>query len=360
MHAPSTGGGRRTPTQRRGDPRGTPQQLAAQRTARRAAQRERAGAPDVHVEGGVRLQKVLAGAGLGSRRACETMIAAGRVAVDGTVVREAGVRIDPASAEVAVDGLPLQLDATRTYLAVNKARGVLSTMHDPAGRPSLEAYASSRGERLFHVGRLDADTEGLIILTNDGDLAHHLAHPSNQVPKTYLAEVRVDGPNVARDVGARLRAGVELDDGPARVDSFRLVDSVPGRAVVELVLHDGRKHVVRRLLAAVDLPVDRLVRTRIGPVHLGDMRPGSRRALNDLVQVLFTATPDLSAEFPAVAARAVGLGAVPLMCAVEIDVPGAMPRVVRLMALATTERSAEQVRHVYLRGAAALRRDIAQ
>lgn len=297
MPAPSTPG--RRPAGAAGRDQGGQRPDPAARTARRAAQRERAAAPDVHVEGGVRLQKVLAGAGLGSRRACEVMIADGRVAVDGTVVREAGVRVDPTACEVAVDGLPLQLDTTRTYLAVNKARGVLSTMHDPEGRPSLEHFAASRGERLFHVGRLDADTEGLIILTNDGDLAHRLAHPSHQVPKTYIAEVRVDGPNVAHDVGARLRAGVELDDGTASVDSFRLLDSVPGRAVVELVLHDGRKHVVRRMLAAVGLPVDRLVRTRIGPVHLGDMRPGSRRALNRLeVGMLRTAGSQDSERTP--------------------------------------------------------------
>jgi 23S rRNA pseudouridine2605 synthase len=229
----------------------------------------------------VRLQKVLAAAGLGSRRACEVMIGQGRISVDGTVVRELGVRIDPATAEVAVDGLPLQLDTSRIYLALNKPRGVLSTMHDPDGRPSLEQYTEGRRDRLFHVGRLDADTEGLLLLTNDGDLAHRLQHPSFEVAKTYLAEVRVDGNRgVPKGIGAQLRAGVELDDGVARADSFRLIDSVPGRAVVEVVVHEGRKHVVRRMLEAVGLPVDRLVRTQLGPVHLGDLRPGAKRALN--------------------------------------------------------------------------------
>ncbi|SDQ38998.1 pseudouridine synthase [Quadrisphaera sp. DSM 44207] len=231
---------------------------------------------DVHDPDGVRLQKVLAGAGLGSRRACEALIESGRVRVDGRAVRELGVRVDPGTAQVEVDGLLLQLDTSKVYLALNKPRGVVSTMRDEQGREDLSAFVADRPERLFHVGRLDTDTEGLILLTNDGDLAHRLQHPSFEVPRTYLAEVA--GP-VARDVGRRLRAGVELEDGEARADSFRLVDSVPGRAVVEVVLHEGRKHVVRRMLAAVGHPVLRLVRTRIGPVHLGDLRAGATRPL---------------------------------------------------------------------------------
>ena len=128
---------------------------------------------------------------------------------------------------------------------------------------------------------LDADTEGLLLLTNDGDLAHRLQHPSFEVAKTYLAEVRVDGNRgVPKGIGAQLRAGVELEDGVATADSFKLVDSVPGRAVVEVVVHEGRKHVVRRMLEAVGLPVDRLVRVQLGPVHLGDLKPGAKRALN--------------------------------------------------------------------------------
>jgi 23S rRNA pseudouridine2605 synthase len=232
---------------------------------------------DVHDPDGVRLQKVLASAGLGSRRACEQLIEQGRVSVDGTVVRELGVRVDPSSAAVAVDGLLLQLDTSRVYLAFNKPRGVVSTMSDPEGRRSLMDYVGDRPERLFHVGRLDVDTEGLLILTNDGDLAHRLQHPSFEVAKTYLAEV--PGP-VARDVGKRLREGVELEDGPVTADSFRLVDSVPGRAVVEVVVHEGRKHVVRRMLEEVGLPVQRLVRTQLGPVVLGDLRPGKLRPLS--------------------------------------------------------------------------------
>jgi len=231
---------------------------------------------DVHDADGIRLQKVLAQAGVGSRRACEALIDAGRVQVDGHVVREQGVRIDPRTAVVHVDGVRLQLDENKLYLAFNKPAGVVSTMRDEKGRPSLQDFVGDRPERLFHVGRLDSDTEGLILLTNDGELAHRLQHPSYAVPKTYLAEVA--GP-VARDVGRRLREGVELDDGPVRVDSFRLVDSQPGKALVEVVLHEGRKHIVRRALEAVGYPVERLVRVQVGPIHLGDLRQGRWRVL---------------------------------------------------------------------------------
>ncbi len=231
---------------------------------------------DVHDPDGVRLQKVLAEAGIGSRRACEQMIAGGRVSVDGTVVRELGVRVDPARAVLHVDGMRLQLDTTRAYLALNKPRGVVATMSDDRGRPCLGDLVAARGDRLFHVGRLDTDTEGLLLLTNDGDFSHRMQHPSYEVPKTYLATV--PGP-VPRDLGRRLRAGIPLDDGPVAVDSFKLVDSVPGHALVELVLHEGRKHVVRRLLAEVGHPVERLVRTHVGAVALGDLLPGRTRAL---------------------------------------------------------------------------------
>jgi 23S rRNA pseudouridine2605 synthase len=231
---------------------------------------------DVHDPDGVRLQKVLAQAGLGSRRACEELIASGRVEVDGQVVREQGVRVDPERAVVRVDGNRLQLDSSRVYLALNKPRGVVSTMTDPQGRACVGDIVGQRKERLFHVGRLDTDTEGLLLLTNDGELAHRLQHPSYGVLKTYLAEI--PGP-VPRDLGRRLRAGVELEDGPVAVDSFRLIDSSPGRALVEVVLHEGRKHVVRRLLAEVGHPVRQLVRVRVGPVALGDLVPGRTRAL---------------------------------------------------------------------------------
>ena len=225
---------------------------------------------------GVRLQKVLAAAGVGSRRASEELIAQGRVEVDGVVVREQGRRVDPDSAVIHVDGLRVVTAPDRAYLAFNKPVGVVSTMSDLAGRPSLGDYFAERRERLFHVGRLDADSEGLLLLTNDGELAHRLAHPSFEVPKTYLAEV--PGP-VPRDLGRRLREGVELEDGPARVDGFRLVGSTGNRVMVEVVLHEGRNRIVRRVLEAVGHPVQQLVRTRIGPIALGELRPGRYRAL---------------------------------------------------------------------------------
>ena len=233
-------------------------------------------AVDVHDPDGVRLQKVLAQAGMGSRRACEELIAAGRVEVDGQRVTELGVRIDPTRTIVHVDGMRVQLDQSMVYLALNKPLGVVSSMTDPEGRPSLAQYVQDRTERLFHVGRLDVDTEGLLLLTNDGDLAHRLSHPSYEVPKTYLAEVA--GP-VPRDLGRTLRAGVELDDGPAKVDSFKVVDARPGKALLEIVLHEGRNHIVRRMLEAAGHPVEQLVRTQIGPIRLGDLRSGRTRVL---------------------------------------------------------------------------------
>jgi 23S rRNA pseudouridine2605 synthase len=226
---------------------------------------------------GIRLQKVLAGAGVGSRRACEELISEGRVTVNGEQVREQGVRVDPEKDVIHVDGMRVTTASDSVYLALNKPRGMVSAMSDPEGRPSVGDLVAARKERLFHVGRLDADTEGLLLLTNDGELAHRLAHPSYGVAKTYLAEVI--GP-VARDVGKRLRAGVELDDGPVRADGFKLVSSSGNRVLVELVIHEGRKHVVRRLLASVGHPVQSLVRTAIGPVQLGGQRPGKLRPLS--------------------------------------------------------------------------------
>jgi pseudouridine synthase len=223
----------------------------------------------------IRLQKVLAQAGVGSRRTCEQLIAEGRVEVDGAVVEQMGLRVDPSTAVIRVDGLRIAAAPDLVHLALNKPRGVISSMGDPQGRPNLADYATD--ERVFHVGRLDADSEGLILLTNDGPLAHRLTHPSFEVPKTYLAEVT--GP-IGRGVGKRLREGVDLDDGLARVDSFRVVSSSASRVMVEVVLHEGRKHIVRRMLAEVGHPVSRLVRTTIGPVALGDLRAGRTRALN--------------------------------------------------------------------------------
>jgi len=223
---------------------------------------------------GIRLQKVMAAAGVGSRRACEELIGAWRVSVDGAVVLTQGVRVDPLSAVVVVDGERIIVRADLTHLIFNKPRGVVSTMSDEQGRQCVGDFVRQPG--LFHVGRLDADSEGLLLLTNDGPLAHRLAHPSYEVPKTYLAEISAPVP---RDVGKRLRAGVTLDDGPARADSFRVLGQAGGRAQVEVVLHEGRKHVVRRMLEAVDRPVVRLVRTALGPVQLGVQRPGSLRPL---------------------------------------------------------------------------------
>ena len=244
-------------------------------------------AVDVHVPDGVRLQKVLAQAGVGSRRACEELIAAGRVDVDGRRVTELGVRIDPKRSVVHVDGVRIQLDESLVYLALNKPLGIISAMSDPQGRPTIGDLVAGREERLFHVGRLDADSEGLILLTNDGDLGHRLSHPSYEVPKTYLVEVA--GP-VPRDLGKRLRAGIELDDGVASVDSFKVVDARPGKALLELVLHDGRNRVVRRMLAAAGHPVEQLVRTQVGPIRLGDLRPGRTRVLGQAeVSALFAA-----------------------------------------------------------------------
>ena len=226
---------------------------------------------------GVRLQRVLAAAGLGSRRACEQLIEEGRVEVDGKKVVVQGMRVDPKKAVIKVDGLRIASAPDHVYLVLNKPKGVVSTMSDPEGRPSLQEYVGDREARLFHVGRLDQDTEGLILLTNDGDLAHRLSHPSFGVEKTYLAEVT--GP-VARDVGKRLKQGVELEDGLVQVDSFRLVSQVGSRVMVEVSLHEGRKHVVRRLMAEVGHPVSRLVRTDVGPISLGNLKPGKQRKLS--------------------------------------------------------------------------------
>jgi 23S rRNA pseudouridine2605 synthase len=224
----------------------------------------------------VRLQKVLAAAGIGSRRVCEDLIAAGRVSVDGVQVQEMGLRVDPATAIVHVDGARINVRDDLVYLALNKPRGVLSAMSDDRGRKTVGDLVADRSERLFHVGRLDADSEGLLLLTNDGELAHRLMHPSFGVSKTYLATVPAP---IGRTVARQLRDGVDLDDGPVRVDSFRVVQTSGERAIVEVVLHEGRKHIVRRLLDAVGHPVQRLVRTAIGPVRLGGQRAGSLREL---------------------------------------------------------------------------------
>ncbi|MGB7114271.1 MAG: pseudouridine synthase [Mycobacterium sp.] len=228
---------------------------------------------------GVRLQKVLSQAGIASRRVAEKMIIDGRVEVDGKLVTELGTRVDPDASVIRVDGARIVLDDSLVYLAINKPRGMHSTMSDDRGRPCIGDMVEHRvrgNKKLFHVGRLDADTEGLILLTNDGELAHRLMHPSYEVPKTYLATVTG---SVPRGFGKKLRAGIELDDGPIAVDDFAVVDAVPGKTLIRVTLHEGRKRIVRRMLAETGFPVQTLVRTDIGAVSLGEQRPVSIRAL---------------------------------------------------------------------------------
>ncbi len=234
---------------------------------------------DLHRENGERLQKVLARAGFGSRRACEALISGGRVMVDGAVVREQGVRIDPAAQVVHVDGRRLQLDETKVTLALNKPRHVVSAMSDPEGRRDLSEFTAEHPQRLYHVGRLDYETEGLLLLTNDGELAHRLTHPSFAVEKTYVC--RFDAPGgPPRGLVKALREGVELEDGPARADRARVLAQDGREAVVEVSLHEGRNRIVRRMFASQGFELTALVRTRIGPVLLGDLAPGRTRELS--------------------------------------------------------------------------------
>ncbi|MFB9889771.1 pseudouridine synthase [Planobispora takensis] len=228
------------------------------------------------VPGGVRLQKVLAQAGVASRRACEEMIGDGRVTVDGQVVRRFGARVDPAKQVIHVDGKRLPTMPDLVYFAINKPIGVVSTMSDPEGRPSLADYVADRTERLFHVGRLDTETEGLILLTNDGELANRLTHPSYGVQKKYWA--KVPG-RIKPDLARRLKKGIELEDGIAKADSFTLVQEHGQQSLVEIVLHEGRKHIVRRMLEEVGHPVIDLARIEFGPVKLGRLKPGTVRSL---------------------------------------------------------------------------------
>jgi 23S rRNA pseudouridine2605 synthase len=228
------------------------------------------------VNDGVRLQKVLADSGVASRRSSEELIAAGRVTVDGEKITWFGARVDPEKAIIRVDGKRLPTRTELRYYALNKPLGVVSTMSDPKGRRTLAAYVGDVPERLFHVGRLDTDTEGLLLLTNDGELANRLTHPKYGVPKTYLAEIH--GP-IARDLGRTLKRGMALADGFAKADGFRVFDKLGKRVLVEVTLHEGRKHIVRRLLAAAGHPVQRLARTEFGPVKLDRLRPGTMRAL---------------------------------------------------------------------------------
>ena len=234
--------------------------------------------PDIQVddEGLIRLQKLLAQSGVASRRKCEELMLDGLVEVDGEVVTRLGTKVDPRTAVIRVDGKRLPPVSPNVYLVLNKPRGVVSTMSDPQGRRTLTDLLADRPERLFHVGRLDTDTEGLLLLTNDGDFAQRVAHPSYELEKTYVAEV--DGV-VDKATVRRLREGVTLEDGPVEVHSCRVVSSTKDRSIVELVIHEGRNRIVRRLLDEVGHPVRRLTRTAIGPVVLRGLKPGQLREL---------------------------------------------------------------------------------
>lgn len=226
---------------------------------------------------GVRLQKVLAAAGVASRRASENLIVAGRVRVNGSVVTELGTRIDPEAALVDVDGQVVQLDATKRYVVLNKPTGVVSTMKDDQGRRDLRDFTREWTERIYNVGRLDTDTSGLLVLTNDGELANVLAHPKFGVTKVYIAKVRGA---VAAQTVAKLTRGIELDDGPIQADKARVLDTSGGSSLVELTLHSGRNRIVRRMMSSVGHPVIELVRRQFGPLHLGTLPAGQTRELD--------------------------------------------------------------------------------
>ena len=227
-------------------------------------------------EGLVRLQKLLAQSGVASRRKCEELMLEGLVVVDGEVVTRLGTKVDPRTAVIRVDGKRLPPITEKVYLVLNKPRGVVSTMSDPEGRRTLSDLVADRPERLFHVGRLDTDTSGLLLLTNDGDFAQRMAHPSYEVDKTYVAEVEGE---VFRRTLKQLLEGVTLDDGPVTVTRARIVEATASKSIVELVIHEGRNRIVRRLLDHVGHPVRQLTRTAIGPVSLGRLRSGELRDL---------------------------------------------------------------------------------
>lgn len=231
-------------------------------------------------DGLVRLQKHLAQSGVASRRKCEEIMLDGLVEVDGEIVTRLGTKIDPRTAVIRVDGKRLPPISPNVYLVLNKPRGIVSTMSDPEGRPTLSDFVADRPERLFHVGRLDTDTSGLILLTNDGDFAQKVAHPSYELQKTYVAEVEGEA---TKETVAQLLAGVTLDDGPVEVSRTRIMSTgqggAKGRSIVELVIHEGRNHIVRRLLDHLGHPVRNLTRTAIGPVLLGTLKLGKLREL---------------------------------------------------------------------------------
>jgi len=241
-------------------------------------------------EEGVRLQKVLAAAGVASRRACEVLISEGRVEVNGSLVTQQGLRVNPDRDVIRVDGSRIPPPRRHLYLVLNKPRGVVSTLADPEGRATLADFVADRRERLFHVGRLDTDTEGLLILTNDGDFAHRLAHPSYEVPKTYLAEV---AGVVSSATIQQLHAGLVLDDGPVKPTTVKLVSAGTDRTLIKITLHEGRQHIVRRTMEAVGHPVRRLSRIGIGPVRLGRLKAGE---LRDLTREELGGLLDLTSE----------------------------------------------------------------
>ena len=223
------------------------------------------------------MQKFLAQSGVASRRRCEDFMSAGRVEVNGETITQMGARVNPLTDLVRVDGKRLPPPSDQAYLVLNKPRGIVSSMADERGRPDLSGIVVNREERLFHVGRLDTDTSGLLVLTNDGDFAQRLAHPSFEISKTYVA--LVDG--VVRDsIGPLLRKGVMLDDGLAQVDRFIVKDVSRGSSLVELDIHMGRNRIVRRMFAEVGHPVRELTRTGFGPIHLGGLRSGVLRELS--------------------------------------------------------------------------------
>jgi len=225
----------------------------------------------------IRLQKVLAAAGIASRRRCEELMADGHVEVNGEIITQMGARVDPVTDVIRVDGRRIPPPSDHAYLLLNKPRGVVSSMADEQGRPDLSGLLKGRADRLFHVGRLDTDTSGLLVLTNDGDLAHQLAHPSFEITKTYVALVEGSvSPQVTRD----LLAGIELDDGRAVADRFRVKDTAKGRSLVELDIHMGRNRIVRRMLDHVGHPVIELTRTAFGPLRLGGLAVGTMRDLS--------------------------------------------------------------------------------
>ena len=222
----------------------------------------------------MRLNKIIADAGITSRRGADELIADGRVTVDGRLIRELGAKIDPDNHEVAVDGETIKRSLTKSYLVLHKPKGVLSTMYDPEGRPSLADFIDLRKERLFHVGRLDKDSEGLILLTNDGDLTFRATHPSFGLEKTYIIEF--EG-RLETGVDKVLLKGVELEDGMGRVLSFKQLSA----NWIEVKIHEGRYHIIRRLMEAVGVEVLRLIRTNFGPISLGDTPEGRWRDLNE-------------------------------------------------------------------------------